>query len=64
MTERGNLALPQAFQILLTRPHQVTESQYIGVGKNLQGQMSPDPGSAQDHPKTRPYVWEQCPNAF
>lgn len=26
--------------------------------------LNPTPGSAQDHPKIRPHVWECCPNAF
>jgi len=33
------------------------------VGKDLQGLQSPIPGFTQDHPKSRPWVWEWCPNA-
>jgi len=32
------------------------------IGMNSYG-SSPAPGSTQDHPKIRPYVWKHCPDA-
>ena len=32
------------------------------VGKDPRGSPSPAPGSTQDHPKSKPYLWERCPN--
>ena len=33
------------------------------IGRDPQGSLFPTPGSAQHHPKLKPYVWEWCPNA-
>ena len=33
-----------------------------GVRSAPQGSLSPTLGLTQDHPKFKPYVWEQCPN--